>query len=388
MNTTFKELKELIRNLYPNEETIPLHRPIINNSYTYLKECIDTGFVSSVGKAIVDFEQKVAAYTGATFAIATMNGTSAIHASLYCIGVTSDHMVLAPNLTFVATLNAISFTGAEPILVDCDVDDFGLSPNILHDFLSIHTHLDDKGNCIFSKTGKTIKACMATHIFGNSNKIEEIKNVCDAFNITLIEDAAESLGTFSKSGKHTGTTGKLGTFSFNGNKIITTGGGGMIVTDDPALAKRLKNITTTAKTPHEYEFYHTELAFNYRMPNLNAALGLSQMELFPKFLEDKREIYETYRSFFQPIGEFKYTQPSEGTKSNHWLNSILTDSPDTTQSILEWMIREKIYCRPIWELMSNLPMYNHCYKTDISNSQRIRQLCVSLPSSAREEKIF
>ena len=293
-----QKVVDFIKETFNTKEFIALHEPrFIGNEKKYLNDCIDSTFVSSVGKYVDRFEKEFASFVGAKYAIATVNGTAALHISLLLANVKKDDEVITQPLTFIATCNAISYIGAKPVFVDVDLDTMGLSPESLKDFLEANCEIINN-QCINKTTNKIIKACVPMHTFGHPCKIEEIKEICDIWNITLVEDAAESLGSFYKD-KHTGTFGKVSAFSFNGNKIITSGGGGVIVTDDEQIAKRAKHITTTAKIPHPYEYVHDEIAYNYRLPNINAALLVAQMENLEKFLESKRELASTYEKFFK-----------------------------------------------------------------------------------------
>ena len=291
-----KKFCDLARNLY-GDDFIPLHRPIFEgNERRYLVDCIDSNFVSSVGVKVTEFEEKIAEYTGAKYAVATVNGTAALHVAIELAGVNIGDEVLSQALTFIATCNAISYAGAHPVFVDVDLDTMGMSPDALREFLETHAEKTNSG-ALNKGTGRRIAACIPMHTFGFPCRIEEIVSICDDWGIAVVEDAAESLGSYV-AGRHTGTFGKMATLSFNGNKVITTGGGGMLITDDPELAKRAKHITTTAKVPHPYEFVHDEIGYNYRMPNLNAALGCAQMERLEEFLTIKSEIASKWGEFF------------------------------------------------------------------------------------------
>lgn len=285
----FKDIVEFIRELYGGQEFVPLHEPRFSgNEKKYVQECIESTFVSSVGAFVDEFEKQFAKFTGSKYAIATVNGTAALHTALLLAGVSREDEVITQPLTFVATCNAISYIGAHPVFVDIDKETLGLSPEKLKEFLSQNTEVIN-GECVNKTTKRIIKAVVPMHTFGLPTKINELMGVCKEYSISLIEDAAESLGSYNE-GKHTGTFGLLGAFSFNGNKIITTGGGGMVVTDNEELAKKAKHMTTTAKIPHSWEYDHDMVGYNYRLPNLNAALGCAQMELLPKFLKRKRQL--------------------------------------------------------------------------------------------------
>ena len=295
-----KSFVSLVKSIY-GPEFVPLHRPIFAGSEKqYLLDCIDSNFVSSVGEKVTEFEREIADFTGSKYSIATVNGTSALHICLHLAGVGCGDEVITQALTFVATGNAISYCGANPIFIDVDKDTMGLSPSSLRSFLEEYAEIRD-GVSFNKQTGRIIKTCVPMHTFGFPCRINEISAICNKWNIALIEDAAESLGSYFKN-RHTGTFGRLAAISFNGNKIITTGGGGMIITDDENLAKRAKHLTTTAKVPHAYEFVHDEIGYNYRMPNLNAALGCAQLEKLESMLEQKKEIAHRYAEFFEDLG--------------------------------------------------------------------------------------
>lgn len=376
-----KNITNFIKQTFKSEEFIPLHEPrFIGNEKAYLNECIDSTFVSSVGKYVDRFEKEFASFVGVKYAIATVNGTAALHISLILADVKKDDEVITQPLTFVATCNAISYIGAKPIFIDVDLDTLGLSPDSLKNFLETNCEL--KGDtCINKSTGKIIKACIPMHTFGHSCKIDEIKEICDKWHITLVEDAAESLGSFYKN-KHTGTFGKISAFSFNGNKIITSGGGGVIVTDDEALAKRAKHITTTAKIPHPYEYVHDETAYNYRLPNLNAALLVAQMENLDKFLENKRELSDIYRDFFVSTS-IKFLEEPKNSKSNYWLQAVIFENVKERDEFLEFTNKNGVMTRPIWRLMNELEMYKNCQKDDLTNAKYLEQRVVNIPSSVR-----
>lgn len=363
---------------------IPLHRPVFEgNERQYLVDCIDSNFVSSVGAKVIEFEQHTTSFTGAKHAIATVNGTAALHVALQLAGVQRDDEVITQALTFVATCNAVSYLGAHPVFVDVDLETLGLSPEALRRWLSERAELRD-GQAWNRSTGRRISACVPMHTFGIPLRIEEIVAICDEYGIAVVEDAAESLG--SRVGdRHTGTFGRLATLSFNGNKVITTGGGGMIITDDEALARRAKHLTTTAKVPHPYEFVHDEVGYNYRMPNLNAALGCAQMELLPKMLEIKAEVAARYRDFFAGTG-VRFVEPLPGTTANWWLNAIVLGSEAERNEFLEYTNSRDVMTRPIWRLMSRLDMYKHCQNDGLENSRWLEARVVNLPSSVPESE--
>ncbi|MEO7917188.1 MAG: LegC family aminotransferase [Dokdonella sp.] len=369
---------DLVRSIY-GDGFIPLHRPIFEgNEKQYLIDCIDSNFVSSVGAKVTEFEQQIAAFTGAQYAIATVNGTAALHVALQLAGVRRGDEVLSQALTFIATCNALSYAGAEPVFIDVDSDTLGLGPEALLRWLSKNAELRD-GQAFNRTTGRHIAACVPMHTFGFPLRIAEIVAVCNEYGIVVVEDAAESLGSYVGS-RHTGTFGKLATLSFNGNKTITTGGGGMIVTDDEALAKRARHLTTTAKIPHPYEFVHDGVGYNYRMPNLNAALGCAQMERLPEMLRIKAAVSRRYADFFAGNG-VRFMQPIQGSTANWWLNAILLQSEAQRDVFLQHTNAQGVMTRPVWRLMSRLNMFKHCQHDGLENSHWLEARLVNLPSS-------
>ena len=376
----FNNVIHFIKNMYPGGKPIPLHEPrFVGNEKKYLNECIDSTFVSSVGKFVDEFEEKIANYTGAKYAIATSNGTSALHISLLLANVEQSDEVITQPLTFVATCNAISYCGANPVFVDVDKDTMGLSPSALKDFLENNASIINQ-QCVNNKTGKVIKACVPMHTFGHPCRIDEIKDICDKYHIFLIEDAAESLGSMYKN-KHTGTYGQIGTMSFNGNKIITAGSGGCIITDDEELAKKAKHLTTTAKVPHKWDFYHDMVGYNYRMPNLNAALLVAQLENLDSFINSKCKLAEIYKDFFNNVDYIFFKEPAGG-KSNYWLNSIILKNKQQRDEFLNATNSQNVMTRPIWILMNKLPMFEHAQCGDLKNSEWLEERVVNIPSSA------
>lgn len=367
-----------VRAIY-GEGFIPLHRPVFEgNEKRYLIDCIDSNFVSSVGAKVTEFEQQVAAFTGSKYAVATVNGTAALQVALQLAGVQRGDEVISQALTFIATCNALSYAGARPVFVDVDRDTLGLSPVALRQWLEANAEMRD-GQAWNRGTGRRIAACVPMHTFGFPLRIREIVAICDAFGIPVVEDAAESLGSYVD-GRHTGTFGKLATLSFNGNKTITTGGGGMIITDDEALAKHAKHLTTTAKIPHPYEFVHDEVGYNYRLPNLNAALGCAQMERLPEMLAIKAEVARRYAGFFAGTG-VRFVQPLEGDVANRWLNAIVLDSEAQRDEFLRYTNDHDVMTRPIWRLMPRLEMYRDCQHDGLENSYWLEARVVNLPSS-------
>jgi perosamine synthetase len=375
----FENVINFIQETYQTKDFIPLHEPrFVGNEKKYLNECIDSTFVSSIGKFVVEFEEKIANYTGAKYTIATSNGTSALHISLLLANVERNDEVITQPLTFVATCNAISYCGAQPIFIDVDKDTMGLSSSALKDFLENKTSVKNQ-QCINNKTGKVIRACVPMHTFGHPCRIDEIKDICDKYYIFLIEDAAESVGSFYKD-KHTGNFGQVGVMSFNGNKIITAGGGGCIVTNDKILAKKAKHLTTTAKVPHKWDFNHDMVGYNYRMPNLNAALIVAQLEQLDKFLLSKRGLAKAYEDFFSNT-DIKLIKEPKDSKSNYWLNSVLLKNKQQRDKFLDEANSSGVMTRPIWTLMSKLPMYKDSQCGDLTNSAWLEDRVVNIPSS-------
>lgn len=372
------------RELYNSMDFIPLHAPVFRGSEKkYLNDCIDSTFVSSVGKYVTKFEEMLEEFTGAKKAVAVSNGTSGIHAALFLLGVESGDEVITQALTFVATCNAISMVGAKPVFVDVDRDTMGMSPKSLKTFLENHCEIID-GETINKQTGNRVKACIPMHTFGNPLRIEDIVEICSEWNIDVLEDAAESLGSYVN-GIHTGLFGKLGVLSFNGNKTVTTGGGGAIITNDVELAKRAKHLTTTAKVPHRWEFRHDSVAFNYRMPNINAALGCAQLEQLKDILKNKRETTAKYIEFFSSIEDITFVTPISNMISNNWLNAVITENKDSREKFLTYTNNNNVMTRPIWILMNKLPMYKNCYKVDLTNSEWLEDRVVNIPSGVTLE---
>ena len=378
LEKVIKDTIEFARGQY-SEEYVPLHRPVFEGRETdYLLECLESNFVSSVGKRVGEFEQNFAAYTGARFAVAVVNGTSALHLSLMVSGVSEgDHVITQP-LTFVATCNAIRYCGALPVFVDVDIDTMGLSPSSLSDFLSRHAKRTEHG-AYLKYTGRKISACLPMHTFGVPCRIREIAEICAYWRISLIEDAAEALGSFVD-GKHVGNFGESAAFSFNGNKLITTGGGGMLVTGDEEIATRAKHISTTAKIPHPYEFVHDEVGFNYRMPNLNAALGCAQLEEIERMLALKRELAEGWRVLYGEAN-VPFHRALSGDTHNHWLSAIALDSVKDRDNFLKITNAAGVMTRPIWRLMSELQISEACRAGDLTNSLELQDSIVNSPSS-------
>ncbi len=381
MSKYFENIISFIRSIYNVEKDfIPLHEPRFRgNEKKYLNDCIDSTFVSSVGKYVDLFEKNIAEYTKAKYAVAAVNGTAALHIALLLAGVETDDEVITQPLTFVATTNAISYTGAKPVFIDVEKSTLGMSPVALEEWLKQNTIIKE-GKTINKKTSRRIAAIVPMHTFGHPCRIDEIVEIADKYGIPVVEDAAESLGSRYK-GKHTGTFGKLGILSFNGNKIITTGGGGMIVTDDEKLAKLAKHITTTAKKPHPYEYYHDMTGYNYRLTNLAAALGVAQMEQLDNFLESKRKLAEEYKSFFSNFDDVEFFTEPENSISNYWLNVLIFKDKKARDEFLEYSNANTIMTRPAWVLMNKLPMYKDCETGSLGNAEWLADRIVNIPSS-------
>ncbi len=361
-----------------------LHEPNFNgNEWLYLKECLDSTFVSSVGKFVDRFEADLAAFTGAKHAVAVVNGTAALHIALKLAGVKADDEVLIPALTFVATANAVTYCGATPHFVDSDSYTLGMDAAKLRDYLVSHTEQHAR-NCVNRSTGQIIRALVPMHTFGHPVDLEGLLAVAYDFNLTLVEDAAESLGSYYH-GQHTGTFGLLGTLSFNGNKIITTGGGGAILTNDSGLALHAKHLTTTAKLPHAWEYQHDEIGFNYRLPNLNAALGCAQLEQLPKMVAAKRVLFHRYKAAFSSVASVKLTAEPEHCQSNYWLQALALNPECAEQrnTILKATNDAGFMTRPAWMLMHELIPFKDCPSMDLAGSQLLSKCLINIPSSSR-----
>lgn len=379
---TYSKIINKIRELYNSnsDEFIPLHAPVfIGNEKKYLNNCIDSTFVSSVGKFVDEFELKVAEYTGAKRAVSCVNGTNALHLALLLSGVERNDEVITQALTFIATANAISYAGAIPVFLDVDKETMGLSPKATKIWLKENSEIKN-GSCYNRNTGRRIKACVPMHTFGHPVLIEDLLEICTKYNIELVEDAAESLGSFYKR-KHTGTYGKIGVLSFNGNKTITTGGGGMLLFNDLELAAKAKHLTTQAKVPHKWEFVHDEIGYNYRMPNINAAIGCAQMEKIDFILENKRQTANQYKAIFENFEEINFFNEPKNARSNYWLNVIVLTDKTERDKFLAFSNSNKVMTRPVWQLMHKLPMFSNCQTDDLLNSVWFEERIVNLPSS-------
>lgn len=376
----YNDIVNFIRHLYGTDEFVPLHTPLfIGNEKKYLNECLDTTFVSSVGKFVDRFEGMVAEYTGAKKAVVCVSGTNALHMAMMLVGVERNDEVLTQALTFVATCNAISYIGAHPVFIDVDKETLGLSPAAVRCWLEKNVEVKDRV-CYNKHTERRVKACIPMHTFGHPVKIDELIAVCNEYHIELVEDAAESIGSYYK-GQHTGTFGKVGAISFNGNKTITTGGGGMLLFQDEELGKLAKHLTTQAKVPHRWEFVHDHVGYNYRMPNINAALGCAQMENLDRYIENKRETAQKYRDFFSTKSNITFfTEPTD-CHSNYWLNAILLKDRQSQQNFLKYTNDHGVMTRPVWQLMSRLEMFKECETDGLENTFWLEERIVNIPSS-------
>ena len=374
-----------IKELYGGADFVPLSVPkFIGNEKKYLEECIDTTYVSSVGKFVDRFEEEIARYTGCKRAVVCVSGTNALHMSLMLADVKRDDEVLTQALTFVATCNALSYIGAHPVFLDVDKDTMGLSPRAVHEWLTNNSE-QKKGECYNKRTGRRIKACVPMHTFGHPVHLDELGDILKEYHIELVEDAAESIGSLYK-GKHTGTFGKVGALSFNGNKTITTGGGGMMLFNDEELGAYAKHLTTQAKVPHRWEFRHDHIGYNYRMPNINAALGCAQLENIELFVNNKRETAKTYEEFFRNVPDLDFFVEPENTRSNYWLNALIMKDKDAQSKFLQETNDNGVMTRPIWELMNRLPMFEKCQHDSLDNTIWLADRVVNIPSSVRLKK--
>ena len=379
----FETFVAFVRKLYGiPTDFIPLHAPQFRgNEKHYVLDAIDSTFVSSVGDYVDLFEKRIAEFTGAAYAVAVVNGTNALQVALRLAGVGAGDYVITQPLTFVATCNAIRYQGANPLFIDIDETTLGLSAHKLEEFLSQKAMVDDQGLCRHKDSGRKIAACLPMHTFGHPSAIEDTLAVCTRYQVPLVEDAAESLGSYYR-GQHTGTFGVAGTLSFNGNKIVTCGGGGAIITNEQKLATQAKHLTTQAKVPHAWEYFHDEVGYNYRMPNLNAALACAQLEMLPQFLEDKRLIAQAYREFFDSYETSFFTEPTQAT-SNYWLNTVLLKDRTERDAFLHYTNRHQVMTRPAWQLMHRLPMFEDALRGDLSCAENLVARLVNIPSSVR-----
>jgi aminotransferase in exopolysaccharide biosynthesis len=378
-------LIRFIREQYRSNDFIPLHAPLfVGNERDYVVETIESTFVSSVGAFVDRFERDAQAYTGCERAVAIVNGTAALHMALLLAGVGRDDLVLTQSLTFVATCNAIAYCGAEPVFIDVDRDTLGLSASAMRDWLSANAMVGDDGVCRTKADNRVIRACLPMHTFGHPADLDGLVAVCAQWHLILVEDAAESLGSLYK-GKHTGTIGEIGTLSFNGNKIVTTGGGGMLLTN-AELGAKAKYLTTTAKRPHAYEFYHDELGYNYRLPNLNAALGCAQFEQLERLVAAKRVLADGYAALLAGSA-LQFVKEPVGCRSNYWLNAVICEDRAARDELLRMTNEQQVMTRPIWTLMSKLPMYAACRRGELDNAEWLEARVVNLPSSVSAEML-
>jgi len=364
--------------------SVALHEPnFTGNEWNYVKECIDTGWVSSAGKYVDKFENDLAEFTGAPYAVAVVNGTAALHISLLLAGVEAGQEVIIPSLTFVATPNAVSYCGAIPHFAEVSSETLGLDPELLDAYLRDITTVNANGETVNKQTNRVISAVVPMHTFGHPADLDALLEVCERYKLTLVEDAAESLGSYYKS-RHTGTYGLLGAFSFNGNKIVTTGGGGAIVTTDKELARQAKHLTTTAKVAHKWAFWHDHVGYNYRMPNLNAALGCAQLERLSGMISEKRNLAHAYRELFRKVDEVRIQAEPAHSTSNYWLNALILKQPDSDEleRILGAAHEAGFLLRPIWTPMHKLPMYRSSPSMPLPVTEMLEKSVVNLPSGS------
>lgn len=382
MPNLFAHITKFIKELYPNEDPVPLHAPrFIGNEKKYLVDCIDTTFVSYVGQYVCLFEGYIRNFTGAKYAVATVNGTEALHLALILAGVKPEDEILTQALTFVATANAITYCHAHPVFLDVERPTMGLDPEKLETFLGEKSIVKTDGSCYNRQTGRKFSACVPMHTFGHPVAIDQVIDICRKYHIPVVEDSAEALGSFFK-GQHTGTFGDFGILSFNGNKPVTAGGGGMIITNDESHANQAKHLSTTAKQSHPWEFIHDQVGYNFRMPNINAAVGCAQMEKLSQVLENKRQTALLYKEFFNNIGLPFISEP-ENAQSNYWLNGIILKDRKERDKFLDYTNNKGVQTRPIWRLMNNLPMYQKAQCDSLETSKWLVDRVVNIPSSVR-----
>lgn len=375
-----KKIINFVQDVYQTKDFIPLHAPIfIGKEKKYVNDALDSTYVSSIGKYVDDFEKRIKEYTNTSKAVVTVNGTAALHTALYMAGVKSGDLVITQSLTFVATCNVIHHMNAEPVFVDVSSLSLGLCPNALESYLEEYALINSDGACEHKITHQIIRAVVPMHTFGHPVDLDEISIICSKWNIMLIEDAAESLGSFYKD-NHTGTVGSYGALSFNGNKIITTGGGGAILTKTFKDYKRVKHILTTAKIAHPYNYVHDEVGFNYRMPNINASLGLAQIEDFSEVLSKKKRLALMYKNFFKDT-RIDFFEPINTNKQNNWLNTIIFSSKYERNLFMRVLIENDIFPRPPWKLMSKINFFKECFSDDLSNSRYLEERILNIPSS-------
>ncbi len=376
-------LNALRKVLVDKETQYNLHEPFFNgNEVKYVSDCVNSGWVSSVGEYVERFEQQISEFTNIPYAVAVVNGTSALQIALILAEVIEKDEVLVPALSFVATANAVSYLRATPHFVDCDEDTLGIDPIRLREYLNVIIDMEN-GDSINRLTGNRVKAMIPMHTYGHPSKLDELLSISKDFNLTIVEDAAESIGSYYKN-KHTGGFGRCGIFSFNGNKTITTGGGGAIITNDLELSKKAKHLTTTAKVNHKWEFMHDEVGYNYRLPNINAALGCAQLEKISEMLVSKRKLAMRYKEAFDGVADVKFISEPENCKSNYWLNTIRIDavSENEKKILLEETNKANIMTRPCWKLLNELNMYRECPSMDLTVSKKLEKTLINIPSSA------
>lgn len=379
---TIMSILEIIRTCHPDSnDVIPLHVPVLGQmEKDFLCTCVDSSFVSSVGAYVERFEHEVADFCGVRRAVATVNGTAALHVALLLVGVAPGELVLTQSLTFIATANAVRNCGAEPLFLDVSRDTLGLSPKALEEYLTTGCRREGE-RLVDVTTGRRVAACMPMHTFGHPAELPRLAVLCAQYGLPLVEDAAEALGS-RRDGRHVGAAGCIATLSFNGNKLLTTGGGGMILTNDDALADRAKHLTTTAKIPHPWEYRHDEQGYNYRLPNVNAALGCAQMTRLPEVLVDKRRLAEEYAQAFARVG-VEFVQEPAGCASNYWLNAVLTPGRMQRDALLVSAAAAGIQCRPAWTPIHRLPLYAACPRRDLPVTEELADRLVNIPSSPR-----
>lgn len=383
MNTQWLEFADNVKQFY-GKEFVPLHEPTFNDKEVeYVTDCVKTGWVSSVGAYVNRFEEDLAKFVGVKRAVAVVNGTAALHIALKVAGVKAEDEVLMPSLTFIATANAVSYLGAVPHFIDVSLNTLGVDADKLQIYLEKIGKIQN--NQLYNReTGRRISALVPMHTFGHAVDVEGLLKVCEMYNLTLIEDAAESLGTYYK-GKHTGSFGKVSALSFNGNKIMTTGGGGAIVTNDDAIADYAKHLTTTAKIPHRWAYEHDEIGFNYRMPNINAALGCAQLEKMPTFIQQKRDLMKHYEQWLGNLDGVHLFKEPANTRSNYWLQTILLDEQFNRDEVLSFLNEQGVMSRPIWTPMHHLAIYQNCPKSDLSVTEQLNRIVVNIPSTPLSE---
>ena len=383
MNNRWMQFAERVKEMY-GKDFVPLHEPTFNEKeLEYVTDCIKTGWVSSVGAYVTRFEEDLAKFVGVKRAVAVVNGTAALHIALKVAGVEADDEVLMPSLTFIATANAVSYCGAIPHFIDVHEETLGVDPYKLDTYLTEISELRN-GELYNKETNRRIKALVPMHTFGHAVELEELQVICEKYHLILVEDAAESLGTYYK-GKQTGSFGKVSAISFNGNKIMTTGGGGAILTDDEALADYAKHITTTAKVPHRWEFEHDEVAFNYRLPNINAALGCAQLEKMPEFIKQKRALTAFYEELVAPLEGVTLFKEPANSFSNYWLHTLILDDTLVRDDVLAFLNDHGVMSRPIWTPLHKLKPYRDCPRADLSTIERLNKKIINIPSTPIKE---